>query len=370
MLEIAAEQGIEAVERDIWPMELHCADGAFVCGSGAGIVPIGSFDGRPVTQPEHPLIVRIQDAYRRADALRAIPDGAVRPWTNVRESGALNVALHCGARRVLDAEPALTGGFTPAHRGGSGPPLVCLHGFTGSWRIWDLVLPRLERHYDVLAPTLAGHAGGPPLPAERSDTMLAEAVERAMDAAGFERARIVGNSLGGHVALQLAERGRAESVVALAPGGGWPVGHGSIDDTMDFFRQLLPLLPELVGRAAFIASRPEGRRRVLQDIAENWEHVPPETVIEILRAAAACTAAPQMIEFASRKSWELDPERIECPVRIVWGTADKLLPWPIAASRYRTEWLPHADWVVLDGVGHCPQIDIPLETAELILGFN
>ncbi len=64
MLEIAAEQGIEAVERDIWPMELHAADGAFVCGSGAGIVPIGSFDGRPVTQPDHPLIERIQEAYR------------------------------------------------------------------------------------------------------------------------------------------------------------------------------------------------------------------------------------------------------------------------------------------------------------------
>jgi branched-chain amino acid aminotransferase len=64
VLEIAAEQGIEAVERDIWPMELHAADGAFVCGSGAGIVPIGSFDGRPVAEPEHPLIARIQDGYR------------------------------------------------------------------------------------------------------------------------------------------------------------------------------------------------------------------------------------------------------------------------------------------------------------------
>jgi branched-chain amino acid aminotransferase len=64
VLEIAAEQGIEAVERDIWPMELHSADGAFVCGSGAGIVPIGSFDGRPVTQPDHPLIGRIQEGYR------------------------------------------------------------------------------------------------------------------------------------------------------------------------------------------------------------------------------------------------------------------------------------------------------------------
>src|SRR3954463_10343277 len=63
VLEIAAESGIEAVERDIWPMELHAADGAFVCGSGAGIVPIGSFDGRPVTHPEHPIIARIQEGY-------------------------------------------------------------------------------------------------------------------------------------------------------------------------------------------------------------------------------------------------------------------------------------------------------------------
>ena len=45
-------------------MELHSADGAFVCGSGAGIVPIGSFDGRPVTQPDHPVIGRIQEGYR------------------------------------------------------------------------------------------------------------------------------------------------------------------------------------------------------------------------------------------------------------------------------------------------------------------
>jgi branched-chain amino acid aminotransferase len=64
VLEIAAEQGIEAVERDIWPAELHCADGAFVCGSGAGVVPIGSFDGRPVVQPRHPIITRVQEAYQ------------------------------------------------------------------------------------------------------------------------------------------------------------------------------------------------------------------------------------------------------------------------------------------------------------------
>ena len=35
-----------------------------------------------------------------------------------------------------------------------------------------------------------------------------------------------------------------------------------------------------------------------------------------------------------------------------------------------TEWLPHADWVELEGIGHCPQLDVPLETAQLILGFT
>ena len=52
----------------------------------------------------------------------------------------------------------------------------------------------------------------------------------------------------------------------------------------------------------------------------------------------------------------------------VWGTADALLPWPRAAARWQAE-LPHADWIELEGVGHAPQLDVPLETAELILGF-
>ncbi len=64
VLEIAAEEGIESEVRDVWPAELHCADGAFVCGSGAGIVPVGSFDGRPVSAPEHPLVRRIAAAYK------------------------------------------------------------------------------------------------------------------------------------------------------------------------------------------------------------------------------------------------------------------------------------------------------------------
>lgn len=76
------------------------------------------------------------------------------------------------------------------------------------------------------------------------------------------------------------------------------------------------------------------------------------------------------MQYAIREGWSLPAERITCPVRILWGTEDKLLPWPRSAARFREEWLPQADWVVLDGVGHCTQLDIPLETAELIVGFT
>ena len=64
---------------------------------------------------------------------------------------------------------------------------------------------------------LAGHAGGPAIQGDADENVLADAVERALDEAGWETAHVVGNSLGGYVALQLATRGRARSVVALAP---------------------------------------------------------------------------------------------------------------------------------------------------------
>lgn len=53
-----------------------------------------------------------------------------------------------------------------------------------TWRTWDLVLPTLERAHDVLAPTLPGHASGPPLPSAVSGATFVDAVERAMDEAG------------------------------------------------------------------------------------------------------------------------------------------------------------------------------------------
>jgi pimeloyl-ACP methyl ester carboxylesterase len=259
--------------------------------------------------------------------------------------------------------------FTPAHRGGSGPPMVCLHGFTGSWRTWELVLPMLERHHDVLAPTLAGHAGGPSLDGAVTAALLPDAVERAMDAAGFETAHVVGNSLGGFVALQLAARGRARSVVALAPAGGW-ADRAEARATLEALRGIQDEVEAVAPHAAALVATPEGRRTATMLMTSAHEHIPSELIAHHLRAGAGCEAARPMLEYAITAGYELDAERITCPVRVVWGTEDRLLPWPSAAARFRTEWVPQADWIELDGVGHCPQLDVPLETAQLILGFT
>ena len=259
-------------------------------------------------------------------------------------------------------------GFTASHRGGSGSPLVCLHGFMDTWRGWELVLPMLERRHDVLALTLPGHAGGPRLDGSAGTEAFVEAVERVMDAAGFEIAHLVGNSLGGYLALYLAARGRAASVVAFAPAGGWAQDDTSRVDLLRTQRELQAQMKIAAPQAeTFLATR-QGRRRATQLVATHFEHISSDLIAHQMLGIASCKAADALIESALRAGWTLDTERITCPVRIVWGTADKLLPWPQAADRYRRE-LPQADWVLLDEIGHSPQLDVPVEAAQLILGF-
>jgi pimeloyl-ACP methyl ester carboxylesterase len=260
--------------------------------------------------------------------------------------------------------------FTASHRGGSGEPLVCVHGFTDTWRTWELVLPALERDRDVLAVTLAGHAGGPPLEQPVSDALLADALERAMDEAGFQSAHIVGNSLGGYVALQLAARGRARSLVLMAPAGGWAEGDDSYKQTLEHFTQTQALVKAAVPYVDSIVATAAGRRTATQFTTTNFEHIPAELIAHQMLGVAACEAVEPLIELALTEGWSLDAQRVTCPVRVVWGTADKLLEWPGAAARFREQWLTQADWVELEGIGHCPQLDVPAQAAELILGFT
>lgn len=118
----------------------------------------------------------------------------------------------------------------PIHLGpkdGSGEPVVLLHGFLMSQTVWDPVAPRLADtgRYEVFAPTMAGHNGGPYAGTWLlSSSVLADHVERQLDRLGWDSAHLVGNSLGGWVAFELERRGRARSVTGIGAAGAGPAG--------------------------------------------------------------------------------------------------------------------------------------------------
>lgn len=239
------------------------------------------------------------------------------------------------------------------------PPLVLLHGFLDSPRTWDLVRPALARAYDVHTPALPGHLGGPPLRAATADAVT-DQVEAELDARGLATAHVAGNSLGGYLALKLAERGRARSVVALAPAS--DAASAAVLDTQ---AGLQAQARALAGTIDALARTPEGRRRATALLVERSDHLPPDLVAALTVGVAGASGAPALLAGAREHGWPLDPSRVDVPLRFVWGTSDRLLPWPAAAERYRA-WFPQADWVVLDDVGHAPQLDVPAEAAALL----
>src|ERR1700753_3823936 len=111
----------------------------------------------------------------------------------------------------------------PIHLG-SGEPVLLLHPFLISPLVWKKVAPQRPEtgRYEVFAPTMAGHNGGPRAGTWfLSSSLLANHVERQLDHRGGNPCHIIGNSLGGWVAFELERRGRARTVTGIAPAGGW-----------------------------------------------------------------------------------------------------------------------------------------------------
>jgi pimeloyl-ACP methyl ester carboxylesterase len=244
-------------------------------------------------------------------------------------------------------------------------PLLLLHGLMDAPCTWNLVRPYLERDRELVVPALPGHLGGPPLAEVGGPLGVVDYLERLLDERGLAAVDVAGNSLGGYLALRLAERGRATTVVALAPGGGWAPGDPAREEVLALQRRIHRTL-QRGGDLVSAVSTPQGRRRVTRYLTVRYEHIPQELLLEQLVAATRCELEP-FVAAALAHGWPLDAERVTCPVRIVWGRADALLAWPGAAARYR-KLFPAADWVELDDVGHAPQLDVPLETAEVVRG--
>ena len=143
----------------------------------------------------------------------------------------------------------------------------------------------------------------------------------------------------------------------------------SYRETLAYHQAMLEAVGAAAPHAEETLARPRARRRATRYTTTSFEHIPPELLVHQLRGAAACESGLRLIEHAYRAGWPLDTERIGCPVRIVWGTDDRILPWP-PAPRPATATASPTPTGSSSTESASPQLDVPLETAELILGMT
>ena len=246
------------------------------------------------------------------------------------------------------------------YRAGSGEPVLLLHGFTGSWHHWRPLLEPLAARYEVIAPTLAGHDGGPPYPANCDITFTqgADSLEQHLDELGVGSAHMVGNSMGGALALELAKRGRARSVVALAPAGGWTDGDGETRRLARFFARQLRVTKAVAPRLPRIMSRPRARRLALRDALRRGERLTASEALDLALRSIRCEIADRAITGlrTNRILALAELDRIACPVLLASPQFDRILPAERHAPRLRRE-IPSVEARTLLDCGHVPMWD-------------
>jgi len=256
-------------------------------------------------------------------------------------------------------------------RAGSGEPVVLLHGFTGTWHIWRPVLGELVARYEVIAPTLAGHAGGPPLELETESAIArgTDHMEGHLDDLGVETAHFVGNSAGGALALELAKRGRARSVVAFSPAGLWEIGSREPGRIARFFARQTMMARMSSAQAPLILRRPGARYLAFRDIMRCGGLVSPADAVDMVRMSTQCTVIDDVLRALRAGEAHLeDLDRITAPVRVAWAQNDRVLPMARNVDRARKE-IPGVDYVVLPKVGHVPMWDDPRLVVRTITEF-
>jgi len=249
-------------------------------------------------------------------------------------------------------------------RHGAGEPLVLLHGVTHRRQAWYPVLDQLAEQREVILVDLPGHGQSSPFVLDGLSVKdaLRRDFEGFLDDLGLDRPHIAGNSLGGLVALHAAVNGRARSVTALSPAGFWR-DEAEFAYTRRFFVGLLALADRL-GPGVERAARSRLIKQVVySSLMAHPSRVPTDHVIGDTRAFMYARPTLRTMLAAAEPFTEQIPRDV--PVTIAWSGRDLVLPrWQADTAKRR---LPHAEHVMLRGVGHVPMFDNPRAIAQVLL---
>ena len=252
--------------------------------------------------------------------------------------------------------------------------VVLIHGLGGNKTSFFETVSALTPHYKVHAIDLPGFgSSSKPTRAPFDAAWFARSVLRFLDAEGIDRAHVVGNSLGGRVAIEvgLMAPDRVSSLGLLTPSLAWRRWR-ALAPLVKLMRPELAAIPHslttpLVRRHFWgMFGRPERIHPAAADVAV-------EEFTRTYRSHAARVA------FASsaRHIYLEEPDGpngfwtrlagLEPPAMFVWGDADPLVP--LAFCAHVAEVLPEAHQVVLNECGHVPQVELPEDTNGLLHDF-
>jgi pimeloyl-ACP methyl ester carboxylesterase len=193
-----------------------------------------------------------------------------------------------------------------------------------------------------------------------------------MDALGIERAHLVGNSMGGRVAIEvgLERPDRVGGIALLSPAVAFV--RRDWQWLVRFARPELGMLPHSLGRHrieqtfwALFADRDLVDPSVADIVADEFERIyrSPGARLAFIASARAIYLEPPF----GRKGFYPRLSALQPPALFVWGSHDRLIP---ERFRHHVErWLPSAEQVVLEGCGHVPQVEVPKRTNGLLERF-
>jgi pimeloyl-ACP methyl ester carboxylesterase len=239
----------------------------------------------------------------------------------------------------------------PMLREGRGEPLLFLHG-AGGLPPWNAFFDKLAARYDVLVPEHPGFSTPDNATAIRGVADLAMYYLDFLDGLDTGPVHLMGQSLGGWVAAELAVRNcsRVKSLSLLAPAGLRVKGILSGD--------IFIWSPEETARNLF-HDQSFAERRLAQPVSEE----DADRALTGRFMVARLTWEPRLFSLALER-WL---HRVNVPTFVLWGENDKVLPAAYAA-RWR-ELVPHARVEVIGECGHLPHVEKAEVAAEKVLGF-
>lgn len=241
---------------------------------------------------------------------------------------------------------------------GRGSPLVLLHGIGASRLIWHRVTPRLAREHLVLAPDLPGFGESDPVGPGFDLKLTAAAVADALAPRTAQPFHLLGNSLGGAVALALAV-GRPELVrtlVLAAPAGfsprPWPLAVAAgraIGPAMALRRRL----------GAPASSIPAARSVLLWGAIAQPAQLPPEEARTMLEASRRSRRIGAALETVLRADLSDQLRELRVPLGVIWGRQDRVIPISTLESIRAVR--PAAVIETIPDAAHVPQAERPRE---------